>query len=230
MWRHLIARTYAHTHTHTHTHTHRVTEGNTHIYTHTHCTFQAIRFTKILRANLVDKTFNTFKQIFMTTFSAKWQWILKFLLDKQSHSIITINTFNFIIIIAKLPFFQTSSALSCELTLLANFITVLSHSPCLFINLYCQVFPAKSVLPCVTCYCLNWKSINFAGIKIPPFLLYVIQFFSSASKSGHLQYAYEISISSSLNYFNSSSSRPHSHTIYSAGSAPKCLSATLLAL
>lgn len=104
------------------------------------------------------------------------------------------------------------------------------HSHCLSINLYCQVFPVKSALPCVTCHCLKWKTIIIAGIKIPPFLWYVIHFFSSASTSGHLQYVYEISISSSLTPFNSSSSLPHSHTIYSVGSAPKCLSATVLAL
>ena len=125
----------------------------------------------------------------------------------------------------------TSSALSSELTLLAKLRNCLVfHSPCLFINLYCQVFLAKSVLPYVTCHYLKWKIIIIAGIKIPPFLWYVIYFFSSASTSGHPQYVYEISISSSLTPFNSSSSLPHSHTIYSVGSAPKCLSATLFAL
>jgi len=104
------------------------------------------------------------------------------------------------------------------------------YSPYLFINLYCKVFPAKSVLLCVTCHCLKQKTTIIAGIKIPPFLWYVIHYFSSASTSGHLQYVSEISIPSSLTPFNSSSSLPHAHTIYSVGSAPKCLSATLLAL
>lgn len=125
----------------------------------------------------------------------------------------------------------TSSALSSELMLLAKLHNCLVfHSSCLFINLYCQVFPAKSVLPCVNCHYLKWITIIIAGIKIPQFLWYVIHFFSSASTSGHLQYVYEISISSSLTPINSSSSLPHSHTIYSVGNAPKCLSATLLAL
>jgi hypothetical protein len=60
------------------------------------------------------------------------------------------------------------------------------------------MYKAKSVLPYVTTHCLTSKTIIVVRIKIPLFLWYVIQFFTSASMSGHLQYAYEMSISSSL--------------------------------
>ena len=152
-----------------------VTEGDTHI------SFQDIRFAKILEANLVDKTF---KHI------SGWNsWILAQQMAANSeistshripinHHYYHLHLYYSYCQTSKYFLnITTSSALSCELMFLEKLHNCLVfHSSCLFINLYCQVFLAKSVLPCVTCHCLKWKTKIIAGIKIPPFLWYVIHF------------------------------------------------------
>jgi hypothetical protein len=49
-----------------------------------------------------------------------------------------------------------------------------------------------------TTHYLTSKTIIFVSIKMPLFLWYIIQFFTSASIAGHMQDAYETGISFSL--------------------------------
>lgn len=61
-----------------------------------------------------------------------------------------------------------------------------------------STYQVKSVLPYVTTHCISSKTIIFICIKIPPFLWYINQLFTSVCTSGHLHYAYEMSIYSLL--------------------------------